>query len=116
VVEIASLLIDLPSTFTLVEANRRFLFRGTYSAQVRSPLALAAVRPIPKHVVSMILKQTNGKAPKSSELLLFSDVVIQVRPRMLSKQLKFVAMLWIRASTCDDSSPALTPFVSFPGL
>ncbi len=44
-------------------------------------------------------QQTNGKAPKSSELLLFSDVVIQVRPRMLSKQLKFVAMLWIRSST-----------------
>lgn len=36
VVEIASLLTDLPPTFTLVEANRRFLFRGTYSAQVRA--------------------------------------------------------------------------------
>ncbi|ELR19115.1 RhoGEF domain containing protein [Acanthamoeba castellanii str. Neff] len=58
VVEIASLLTDLPPTFTLVEANRRFLFRGTYSAQVR--------------------------------------------PRMLSKQLKFVAMLWIRSIIVRD--------------
>jgi hypothetical protein len=42
VVEIASLLTDLPPTFTLVEANRRFLFRGTYSAQVRAALPSSA--------------------------------------------------------------------------
>lgn len=93
------------------------------------------------HPTLLTYLQTNGKAPKSCELLLFSDVVVQVylyfvslwglpnlfllnclqaRARILGKQIKFLERLWIRSSKHIkhnvayrvDLTVAITPYTS----